>query len=545
MSNPRKTSRTQERVVVEPVAARADVVRAALLSGEIREAGKLCDVISFLAHASWWGELVVFDGETIRSLYFDEGHIVGAESNAEAERLGAVLCRHGMLTHEQVETSRTRARERNLRFGEAVVELGYLGREQLFEAMPRQVEDIVLGIGTTEQARFEFFEGFDDRELAFRQRRSADALLLDALRRMDERKLFECCIPTDEHVPVRAFNVPPPPEDPFGVYAAIDGRRSVAQVAASVGLEELDVTRALVRHVRTGHAAIKPPRPDMWRTIEIYNDAIATLLHEVDELGIGDAVRAPLSAFAAHASARPFFAPPAADGTLDAAAAVDRVLRSNDPRLVEEELAQWLYDYASYAIFLARPHLDRQDATAEPASGLVSRRFADMLAPIRPAGEPTLAPPEAPALDARARPTLRLGPKARGDARAPDDEVQVAAPRVSTQRMHKAPPPPLPGVDPTRTARMKQVFADSPRRGGTARRAVAVVPVGSPRPAFVLPPPKAPPRPLAPERRPRPVALIAVASVVVGLLAGAGGHRLYLAARHGSTALDGSDCAKR
>ena len=213
LNEPKAMVCAEESALVDNAADEAsDVARACVLSGEIRAPGTLFDVISFLAHASWWGELVVVDGDTMRSLFFDEGHIVGAESNATAERLGEVLCRHGALTAEQVVASSTRAEERNLRFGEAVVELGYMTSEKLFELMPRQVEDIVGGMGATERGQFVFLEGFDDRHLAFRQKRSADGLLLEALRRIDEKRIYRSCIPSDDHVPVRTDG-PAPPEE--------------------------------------------------------------------------------------------------------------------------------------------------------------------------------------------------------------------------------------------------------------------------------------------------------------------------------------------
>ena len=50
------------------------------LTGAISK-GVLCNVITFIADAGWRGELVVeCDGER-RSIFFDQGHVVGAESD--------------------------------------------------------------------------------------------------------------------------------------------------------------------------------------------------------------------------------------------------------------------------------------------------------------------------------------------------------------------------------------------------------------------------------------------------------------------------------
>src|SRR5215207_6153114 len=60
------------------------------LSGEITAPGTLCDVLALLGQTGWRGELVVEDAESLRSVFFDKGSVVGACTNVEAERIGSV-----------------------------------------------------------------------------------------------------------------------------------------------------------------------------------------------------------------------------------------------------------------------------------------------------------------------------------------------------------------------------------------------------------------------------------------------------------------------
>src|SRR5262249_26906659 len=90
------------------------------LAGEITAAGALCDVVALVGQAGWRGELVVLEGETTRSLFFEQGTVVGSHSNGDGERLGEVLYRYGALTHDQVETT-AQAVTAEIRFGEAAV----------------------------------------------------------------------------------------------------------------------------------------------------------------------------------------------------------------------------------------------------------------------------------------------------------------------------------------------------------------------------------------------------------------------------------------
>ena len=67
--------------------------RACALAGRIRGAGALCEVLSFVAHTGTRGEFLVHDdGEGVaRSIFFEDGYVVAAQSTAPNERLGEVL----------------------------------------------------------------------------------------------------------------------------------------------------------------------------------------------------------------------------------------------------------------------------------------------------------------------------------------------------------------------------------------------------------------------------------------------------------------------
>ena len=54
-------------------------------------------------------------------------------------------------------------------------------------------------------------EGFDDSRLVAHHVVSANALLMDAVTRMDEMRYFREKIPSSDHVPCRLTNAAPPP----------------------------------------------------------------------------------------------------------------------------------------------------------------------------------------------------------------------------------------------------------------------------------------------------------------------------------------------
>ena len=57
------------------------------MAGEITASGGMTDVLALLGQAGPRGELVVMDGETKRSVFFEHGNIVGVQTDAEDERI--------------------------------------------------------------------------------------------------------------------------------------------------------------------------------------------------------------------------------------------------------------------------------------------------------------------------------------------------------------------------------------------------------------------------------------------------------------------------
>ncbi len=221
---------------------------------------------------------------------------------------------------------------------------------------------------------------------------------------MHETRFFRTRIPSPLHVPAAvASNAPAEPEL-AQVYAAIDAERSIADIGRTVGLGEFEVTRAVFQLVQAGHATIGPPRIRPAAAVEIFNGAIALLLRELDAIDEGDGVRLQLASRVASSAQLTRVlsgAGPSDDGTFEASRVLQNLatlpVSSGQPSAAES-FCRWLHEHASYALFLARPHLQRAQARvaeAEPRSP-VSQVVSGMLEPIAPHGPPPLPRPEAP-----------------------------------------------------------------------------------------------------------------------------------------------------
>ncbi len=364
------------------------------LSGEITTAGAICDIVSLIGQAAWSGELVVLEKGSSRSIFFERSQVISAKSSVEGERVGEVLYRYGALTLDQVAQT-AKAVTAELRFGEAAVRLGFVSRERLYHLMGKQIEEIVFAVLRVGDGMFYFLETYDESRLATRQNVAVHALLMEGVRRMDETRYFRDRIPSDQHVPERVHGRDPPPEELSRVYEAIDGVRSVAEIGRVVGQGEFEVTQALFQLLQSGLVVVHTPRPTGPAAIvALFNEAISLIFHEVDVTGHGGEVREQLASFATGAGIYDTLfqkAGPAPDGTLIPERILENIMVLVGPGDAEAMLAQWLYEYVSFAIFVAEPTLrppaDSSNlGSKKPDSihGSLSKRVAVLVAPLAP-----------------------------------------------------------------------------------------------------------------------------------------------------------------
>jgi hypothetical protein len=386
------------------------------LAGEITSPGAICDVVALIGQAGWKGELVVLDGTNTRNIYFDRSAVVAASSTVEAERMGEVLYRYGVLTKEQVAQTAA-AMTADVRFGEAAVKLGLITRERLYQIMARQVEEIVFAVLLVGDGMFFFLDQFEEKRIHTRQNLSVSGLLMEGVRRMDEMRYFRDRIPSDQHVPERVQGREVPEEELLKVWTAIDGAKSIAEICRVVGQGEFEVTQALFQLVQSGHVTVLTPRPTgTAAVVALFNEAICLIFRDLDAVDRGGEVREQLASFATGAGVYDALfrkAGPANDGSVN----IDRILENVavlvGPTEAEGTLSQWLYEYVSFAVFVAEPflrpghevlQLDLDDeetlplpdavkppsipippsVPAPPSSETLSKRVAELVRPLAP-----------------------------------------------------------------------------------------------------------------------------------------------------------------
>jgi Domain of unknown function (DUF4388) len=354
------------------------------LAGEITAPGDTTDVLAMVAQANWKGELVVLDSEHVRSIFFEQGNVVGVQTTCDDERLGSVLYRYGVITAEQMggisEMMKTGAR-----FGEAAAQTGLLTSEQLYQYIAKQIEEVVFATMTVGDGTFFFLDGYDESRLASRHMVSAGGLLMDSVTRMDEMRYFRQKIPGGDYVPVRLEAANAPSTEFAETYAAIDGKSSVEEIGRITGKGEFVTSKQLYALCQSKHVAIHPPRAvgGPVGLVSAANGALLVIHRFANEAGKGESLRDSLASFAVGAGVYDILfrsAGPDAQGVLDPKAVADNsvlVAAGADP---ENVLKQMLHEYVSFALFSAGTALGSEKENE------LRREVGGVLQKLRPQG---------------------------------------------------------------------------------------------------------------------------------------------------------------
>lgn len=353
------------------------------LAGEVTAPGALCDVLALLGQTGWRGELLVENDDHVRSVFFENGNVVGAHTNVDDERIGSVLYRYGALDEA--------ARERILgqaaagrRFGEVAIELGLLTHEGLYAHISKQIEEIVFATLTVADGTFFFLDGFDASRLVSQHTLGANALLMDGVTRMDELRFFKLKIPSGAHVPVRTTGRAAP-DDHLDVYEAIDGKQSVEELGRVTGRGEFETTRALYALVQSHHVAMHPPRLSGGPTalVSAANAALLEILGAALAAEKAAEVRGSLASFAVGAGVYDILfrgAGPDASGALDPERVTQNAVLVSAGADPQNMLKQLLHEYVSFALFSAGA------ALGSDAEAAIAERVGPNLSALRPQG---------------------------------------------------------------------------------------------------------------------------------------------------------------
>ncbi|MCW8860782.1 MAG: DUF4388 domain-containing protein [Deltaproteobacteria bacterium] len=167
---------------------RPDQENPVILSG-ILEEGAIPDLLSYFNMFRKTGILSIqFAGGT-KALYFQQGEIVFATSTLASEDLGEIMFSLGKIEQAVLQELRPLVNEYTT-LGKLLVERGAVTPKDLWLAARSQVENIVYNLFSAPSGGFYFQVRAIEQEQILRLSMSTQNLIMEGLRRLDEKALF-------------------------------------------------------------------------------------------------------------------------------------------------------------------------------------------------------------------------------------------------------------------------------------------------------------------------------------------------------------------
>ncbi len=232
------------------------------IKGSLTEAA-LADVIQLLAYSGKSGCLSVTDAQNFGNVFIKEGKIVYATIINKEQRLGDVLIQKKIVDQSALEQALLKQKsEKKKRIGEILIEMGALDRETLEKELKNQIEQVIFTMLTWDSGFFNFEADLLPSKEEYTVQLSAQELLLEGARRIDEWKKIEDKVPPFETILVRKGEVGDVSltEEEKKVFDLIDGSRNIDDVLKLSAYDFFVTNRAIYGLLSAGLLE-KPERP--------------------------------------------------------------------------------------------------------------------------------------------------------------------------------------------------------------------------------------------------------------------------------------------
>jgi hypothetical protein len=270
------------------------------LAGEVDAVGGLVDVINFILSQQWSGQLAIVDRAARKTLYFKRGDVRTAASNVPEDRLGAILYRYGVVSHEQLQQA-LGASGGAAKLGQILVEQNLLTPHDLYTYVRKQVEEIFFSVLVLHAGAFYFYRTDEDHGPVSQLSLSTKQLLFDGVRRIDELSYFREKLPSSDVVLQRRHPAPPTKLEAKEerVLQLVDGVRDLGAIARLSHLGEFETTKVLYQLTTSGFidAKLQPvvkmdsSKPgdslqDIFgKVVDAFNEVYAKIFSAVEQRG--------------------------------------------------------------------------------------------------------------------------------------------------------------------------------------------------------------------------------------------------------------------
>ncbi|MBW2186364.1 MAG: DUF4388 domain-containing protein [Deltaproteobacteria bacterium] len=245
----------------------------------------VADVLSFFNMFRKTGVLYLDLSDGNRQVFFQDGEIIFATSQRFEEDLGEILCELGKLERNVLTAIRSDMEE-GATLSQVLVRKNIVAARDLWLATRHQVEAIVYNLFSSQDGGCYFVAQELERDDIVRLSMSTQNLIMEGLRRVDERALYlrrfrsmDALLSYTGKSPANLSD-----EEKRLVSFVYSVSATVAQLVARSGLSEFDALRILYQLLEKGLVEVSQPEAvtvssSFVELFEVYN-GVLKLLHD-------------------------------------------------------------------------------------------------------------------------------------------------------------------------------------------------------------------------------------------------------------------------
>ncbi len=245
----------------------------------------LPDVFQLIVSSKKTGDLSISRDEARRDIYFRDGLLIYASSNSREDLFGVLLLKKGRISKTELdEILNTESEGRKI--GSLLVEKNLFSKEEIFDCLKMQIEEIVYAIFGWKDGKFEFNEGKAPPANVIQSELNPMNMIMEGMRRIDEWEELKKILPPDDAVleivaePALKSEEMSLTKSEFTVLALIGSGKALQKIVEESFLDQFMTCKAIANLLNMGLLKIGKAVP-IDRSSELEQKALIELLANV------------------------------------------------------------------------------------------------------------------------------------------------------------------------------------------------------------------------------------------------------------------------
>lgn len=221
---------------------------------------QLSELLQWLSMGQKTGTLAIRGSAGEKRIYFQNGRIISSSSTIEREYLGHFLVSYGYITEEELTKAMEVQEESKILLGKILVMIGAIAEEDLVELIRLKACETIYDIFLWPEGAFQFLDGEIPQRPMVPIAIDVTGIVMEGLRRFDEWQRIRGRIRSLRDVPsiVAPVDVESLTEPHRLILRAIDGVRSLAEIATATHNSDFPVARLVFDLIESGHVELAP-----------------------------------------------------------------------------------------------------------------------------------------------------------------------------------------------------------------------------------------------------------------------------------------------